>query len=1032
MASKKGGGSTTSSSRRMRSKSQPRRKKTTEITSSQQFKKESELIFPQDSQKENVSVLEEAFANLKAGSTSNSTTTDASRSMGDKSEKHNSSDCDNQSNDVKNTTHNGRSRRRSANYSNSISRKSKKLSRQEKEAAKAVALQIKVDYLIDLATYEVKVDAYRGICDPDTYNNEQNINNFDQRSSESFKLKPFHSCYGQLDKLKNKGMDGLIITPDGISTVAKGNKLHNNDGKDKTYDDITTCPCVQRWIEKAVKDSIKSNLNMSQSNAENKRHSDITDDAKISSKDEIGANKDSNDENIVCVDVEQPSLTESKSNVTAPIFDTIVESSTNLLHSETNVDHNKKSSCQQEMSELEKTSSVRVDSFQDKPTANVPSKCTRPIIIDDMNMNVNDSEEKMNVPEKTSSPNFDSCQDKPIVSAPSKSICPIIIDDIDDINVNDGKEERNEPEKVSSRKVDSWQDEPVASAPSKSTCPIVIDDTNVSDGEETLDTNEIMFEFKRPPNESCESDYNPLCLASVGGVVDEYLSYKLCRNSPSSIKLHEELRDFDAEWEKMEQEVDQTMSVNFNQTNKDEMYRQKKLYSLYTDKRFRAICRKYGHVKELTADKATDMRQSIKVNTEKVTTYLKENICISHNETEELLSTIRQIHRSRSFKSFIKSDQVNEESGTLDLCKPVGLQNLGATCYLNSQLQCLSTNLLFLEGLFRWKKSNVANIKMVEAISNLQTLLANMVSGPYDKVCTKGFADSLGLENNVMQDPNEFARLLFDRMQESFHQTSTIKATDSEPLANLLPRIFKGVYEYRTKCLSCDKISSRSEDFMDLPLPIIKLNGKKAGRKDITVQECLNHYLQPEMMDGDNQYYCDCCKRKCNAERSLSISSRPMVLNIQLARYTYDPHTCSKKKLMDPVLLPKTLQVPIALNKSKDKSVEYVLCAVQNHRGKSALTGHYVAEAMDWVTGTWFHFNDEEVTLLENGSSHSYDLDDDLSKEKGSSDAYNLLYVEKECLQTCIKRHINGLKSKTKSIDQIDSLRIDTFNTKYE
>ena len=46
---------------------------------------------------------------------------------------------------------------------------------------------------------------------------------------------------------------------------------------------------------------------------------------------------------------------------------------------------------------------------------------------------------------------------------------------------------------------------------------------------------------------------------------------------------------------------------------------------------------------------------------------------------------------------------------------------------------------------------------------------------------------------------------------------------------------------------------------------------------------------------------------------------------------------------------------------------KYILVAVQNHPGNSAHEGHYVANAMDWNTGVWFEFNDEDVDVLSDG-----------------------------------------------------------------
>lgn len=144
--------------------------------------------------------------------------------------------------------------------------------------------------------------------------------------------------------------------------------------------------------------------------------------------------------------------------------------------------------------------------------------------------------------------------------------------------------------------------------------------------------------------------------------------------------------------------------------------------------------------------------------------------------------------------------------------------------------------------------------------------------------------------------------------------------------------------------------------------------------RDVTVQGCLDGYIFAERLEDHNQFYCSNCARKCDAERSVSLSKLPPVLKTLLARYVFDRLTFIKKKLSDRILLPRTLMVPTKRtfrNGGKDvEEVEhavYVLCSIQNHRGELAYGGHYVAEAMDWTTGVWYDYNDENVTLLPNG-----------------------------------------------------------------
>jgi len=135
--------------------------------------------------------------------------------------------------------------------------------------------------------------------------------------------------------------------------------------------------------------------------------------------------------------------------------------------------------------------------------------------------------------------------------------------------------------------------------------------------------------------------------------------------------------------------------------------------------------------------------------------------------------------------------------------------------------------------------------------------------------------------------------------------------------------------------------------------------------------------------------------------------------------------TFSKKKLATKVKLPRTLTVPTKQadeDGNNDTTANYVLCAVQNHLGTSAHGGHYIADVLDWTTGVWYEFNDEEVSVLEEGPTSSFDPNSNNSSKKGksakvdgSTDAYNLFYVE----QNYLSQQSNiQLKS---TVDRIDN-----------
>jgi ubiquitin C-terminal hydrolase len=439
-----------------------------------------------------------------------------------------------------------------------------------------------------------------------------------------------------------------------------------------------------------------------------------------------------------------------------------------------------------------------------------------------------------------------------------------------------------------------------------------------------------------------------------------------------------------------------------------------------------------------TQEEMAKLRKSRHMGRSKIMIFLRRMMQHSPPEKRnfktatEYMDGIAEWHRSILFvPPTVEEGAVPE--GQINVVLPPGIQNLGATCYLNTQLQCLAQNPVFLEGIFSWRAVNSSH-NMNGVMTRLQNLLAKMVFGGDGTLSTLDFSNALGLEHYEQQDPNEFARLLFDRMEESFQQCSEGGSGGEIPgadLSHLLRRIFHGTTTYETTCMECGNVSARTEGFMDLNLPIsppvLKVDGdsedengcKKRAKSgtiqggfakqnmvrqaDTTVQICLNQYLQAEFLDGDNQYFCEKCNRKQNAKRIPRMTGLPPVLNVQLSRYVFDREKFVKKKRTEKVLLPIVLT--LNCNDNDKESKRYALCAVMKHQGTSAYSGHYVAEAMDWTTGVWYEFNDETVKVLPGGPSSSYDpfLDDadqssDAHEISGSEDAYNMYYVSEEYL----------------------------------
>ena len=95
--------------------------------------------------------------------------------------------------------------------------------------------------------------------------------------------------------------------------------------------------------------------------------------------------------------------------------------------------------------------------------------------------------------------------------------------------------------------------------------------------------------------------------------------------------------------------------------------------------------------------------------------------------------------------------------------------------------------------------------------------------------------------------------------------------------------------------------------FLDLSLPIKNEFG--TGVLNSSLEMALENYIKPEKLTGDNQYFCDKCGKKVNAEKGLKITHCPQVLSVHLARFTLDWATMQRVKIYDRVSFPFILNM---------------------------------------------------------------------------------------------------------------------------
>ncbi|KAG8184262.1 hypothetical protein JTE90_001081 [Oedothorax gibbosus] len=285
-------------------------------------------------------------------------------------------------------------------------------------------------------------------------------------------------------------------------------------------------------------------------------------------------------------------------------------------------------------------------------------------------------------------------------------------------------------------------------------------------------------------------------------------------------------------------------------------------------------------------------------------------------------------------------------------CGLSGIENQGATCYLNSLLQTLLYTPEFKEGLFDLSDAELGSLEnrekgRVRIIPlQLQRLFARLLLVDQQAASTTELTDSFGWSNNEelqQHDVQELNRILFSAIDSSLVGTSG---------KDLISHLYHGSTMTEIVCQICGKISEKEEDFLDLNVIVANFSN---------LQDSLNAtFLQSEVMKGKNQYRCSTCCKLVEAKKGLKIQCLPPILTLSLLRFSYDITKLERFKETGKFVFPFEIDMAPYCNKEMPtEDTVYELFSVLIHSGCST-GGHYHAYIRDVdILGKWLQPDEE-------------------------------------------------------------------------
>ena len=393
---------------------------------------------------------------------------------------------------------------------------------------------------------------------------------------------------------------------------------------------------------------------------------------------------------------------------------------------------------------------------------------------------------------------------------------------------------------------------------------------------------------------------------------------------------------------------------------------------------------------ELKKQKQKELKKDIEIERDKFEEKKKSFDKERANKFEQLKLKEKELNKMQLLLEKEEKIYYNKKIPIL-----IGLNNIGATCYMNATLQCLSNTKELTEFFLnnykdKNKKKHIITYEYYELIKNLWNEKNN--NKPYSPY---SFKDVLSQENDLFagiqaNDSKDLINFLIERLHqelnvikeknnnENFYQINQLNENEAlqfflkdftSSFNSIISKLFYGILETKSQCKGCNMIKFNFQlySFLEFPLQHINQyffnNGKRplftqdGKNPDVDLYECFEYNRKIDLMNGENQMYCNICNKLCDATYTNFIYSGPNYLIINLNRGRGAVYECK-------VNFPEQLNLFNYVSYQHGITA-YELYAVICHLGPSSMSGHFVAYCRNRIDNKWYLYNDAFVTLCD-------------------------------------------------------------------
>ena len=336
----------------------------------------------------------------------------------------------------------------------------------------------------------------------------------------------------------------------------------------------------------------------------------------------------------------------------------------------------------------------------------------------------------------------------------------------------------------------------------------------------------------------------------------------------------------------------------------------------------------------------------------------------------------------------------------------IGLENIGATCYMNATLQCFCNVEKFVDY-FKYNKHLIDTVKndinKRKLCSSFKLLVEKLWPDDYTTKIKTYYApheyknkissmDSLfqGVQAN---DSKDLVNFIIMTLHSELNKAKNFNITSPNPSFNeqrnqqimlnnfiqsfqatnqsLISDLFYAVNCNIIQCLGCNAQTFNYQTYFFIVFPLEEVrkykfqninqfnsfNNMFNNNNQVNIYECFEYEKKITYMSGQNAMHCNYCQRTCNSSMCTVLTTGPEVLIIILNRGKGIEFNVK-------IIFDERLNLANYIQFG-NTGVNYELIGVITHLGESGMGGHFIAFCKDPISLKWYKFNDAFVSPVE-------------------------------------------------------------------